>query len=376
MNYTALLIASTLLLASCNSNPLPPQPSVPPQPTTPSPVQGQPDSNFNWVREPLALWQQQNLFDFSYWVTYDPVQLSSYSRQVYVGGDRFDTQTYSLSSGNWRQDAATTLLYSKTARTWAEQGATVTATEGPVGNAGIKTVHVTDASGTRYYSLQERDLSRLPISQGISDGFGDGRSLPSVIKNQTAQFSAGARAYTWIMDQVDPGFYINRVHYVFTNQYDLEALKTCSAITASCTSTASSISDAVAKNAWILNGGENVSVRLVGNGQAEVRYLAEGATAPTIYPVSYRHEPATSDTPERLVFGDLNASDPTVTAAVTKLLAVGNGKLAVYVYSGQAVRGVYVPAQTGMRSKSYQYNAQAIDDILTKWSPAAPPTLK
>lgn len=373
MKHVQWLLASALLLASCNGGGTKTQP---PEPAEPPPTQGQPDPNFSWVREPLALWQQQSLYDFGYWVTYDPIQLSTYSRQSFTGGNRFDVEYYSLSYGDWEEDVRTSLLYSKAARAWVEQGATFTATEGLVGSSGIKTVHVTDTSGTRYYSLQERDLGGLPIAQGIADGFGDGRSLPPVIKNQTARFSTGARAYTWVMDQLDPGFFINRTHYVFTDRYDLDPLKTCTTISSSCSSTASSISDAIARNAWILNGGENVSVRLLKDGKAEVRYLGGDGVAASVYQVGYRHEQATSSAPERLIFDHLNASDPRVTAEVTRLLAVGNGKLAVYAYNGQAVRGSYIPAQTGLRSKSYQYNKQAMDDILTKWSPAAPPTLK
>jgi len=371
-----LTLLAPMILAACGAtNPPPVTPA--PSPSQQPPVQGQPAPNFNWVREPLALWQQQSLYDFSYWVMYDPLQLSSYVRQTYSGDNRFDVDAYSLSYSYWKSDPATSLVYSKAKQAWNEQSVSFTATEGPVGSAGIKTVHVTDQAGTKYYSIQERDLSGLPIAQGIHDGFGDGRGRPDTIKNNSATFSNGAKAYTWIMDQVDPEFSIDRVHRVFSNQYDLLPLRTCTTISTDCTSDAATIDDAIAKNAWILNGGGNVSIRLLSNSKAEVRYTGNDGTAPpNTYQISYSHVPATNSTPERLVFGDLSSGDPALTTAVTNSLNVGNGKLAVYMYGNQAVRGTFIAPQMGIRSTTYQYNKQAINDIFTKWDPEVPSVLE
>ena len=372
MKHTYLLIACAFLLASCNSGSV-----VTSLPNQLQPVQGKPIPNFSWVQEPLALWQQQSLYNFNYWVTYDPIQLGAYTRQTYAGNNSFDVETFSESYFGWRADSTSALIYSNTNHVWNELSPSFTATEGPVGSSGIKTVHVTDETGTRYYSLQERDMSGQPIAQGVAGGFGDGRRLPDVIANNTAIFSPGAKAYNWVMDQINPEFFIDRNHIVFSNQYELHPLMTCDTISSYCSAVATSINDAITKNAWILNGGRNVSIRLLGNGKAEVRYTGKDGTAtPNIYQINYSYIQSTDGTPERLVFNDLSSSDAALTAAVTSSLAVGDGKLAVYTYSGQAVRGTFMAAQTGIQSRFYQYNKQAINDIFTKWDPAVSPVIQ
>lgn len=368
--YLPLLALSSLLLASCRG------PDTP-QPNVTGPTQNQLQPGFTWVPEPLTVWQQQSLYDFSYWVEYDPVQLSTYSRQTYLGNNKFGVDQYSLSYSTWQEDPATALVFNPANSQWAELGASFTATEGPVGTSGVKSVYVTDPSGTKYYSLQKRELSGRPISEGIANGFGDGRGLPTVIKNGTATFSAGAEAYTWVMDQKDPIYAINRTHRVFTTIYYTDPLKTCATISNSCSSTATSLSAAINAKAWIINGGGNVSVRLQGGNKADVTYTGEdGNAAPQTFQVNYTYSQASGGAPERIIFDDLVSSDATLTAAISKFLAVGNGKLAVYNYGGKAVRGIYIPSQTGILSKSFQYNKVAINDILTKWNPSAPPVLK
>lgn len=359
-----------LLLAACS-------PQETPQPVVNKPTQGQPLPGFEWVQKPLALWQTQSLYDVSYWVRYDPVQLSSYTRQTYQGNNTFSYEQYSLNYGDWKADPSQTLVFNSKTNDWAELEPTFTATEGPVGTSNVKSIYVTDASGTRYYSIQQRDLSGKPIRDGLSAGFGDGRSLPDVIKNGTATFSPGAKAYIWTMDQKDPLYTIVRTHYVFTSRDDVIPLQTCPTISDDCSSTASTLSEAISEQAWILNGGGNVSVRLLTSGKAEVRYTGEdGNASPQTFQVNYTYSPATKGAPERIVFDPLTSSDQNLTQAVSKLLSTGNGQLAVYQYDDQAVRGIYIPPQTGIYSKTYQYNKQAINDILTKWSPDAPPVVQ
>ena len=371
MKRSLSVLLLPLLLAACGPNT-----PITPEPSTPKPQQGQPETGFTWVNEPLVLWQNQSLYDFTYWVNHDPLQLAGYWKQTYEGNGAFRNEQYSLAWGSWSQDNSVSLVFNGTTGRWVEMNMTFTATEGPVGTSGVKTVYVTDASGSRYYSLQKRDLSGQPIAQGIAEGFGDGRRLPDVIKHGDAKFSSGAEAYTWVMDQPVPRYALTLTHVVFSNDYRVHPLKTCADITSYCSSTAATLTDAIKQRAWILNGGGNVSVRLLDGGKAEVRYLGEdGAASPRTYQVGYTYLPASASAPERIVFEKLSSPDAALTAAVNRLMSVGNGQLAVYAYGGEAVRGTYTPVQQGVKSKTFQYNKQAINDILTKWDPEAPPVV-
>lgn len=367
MRILALALTGSLFLASCGG------PTTNPPKTTPP----KNSPGFSWVDEPLQLWQKQSIYNMSYWANRNPLQLSSYFQQSYVGNNRFVNKNYSLTSygsNTWREDRYENLIFDIGKNNWAETDGTFTATEGPVGSAGVKTVYVTDATGTRYYSLEKRDLTGKSLLEGLTPGFGDGRLLPDNIKDGSAKFSANAEAYTWVMDLKNPVYAISRIHYVFTENYELLPVKTCTNISDYCYSGVESLSEAISKNAWILNGGGNVSVQLKSNGKAEVVYKGEdGKGDPQTFTVNYAYSATSPGAPERIVFDELKSSDNALTQQVAKAMALADTRLAFYSYNGEVVRGTYTPVQTGVRSQAYQYNKQAINDILTQWTPQAPP---
>lgn len=365
----AVALVGALLLAGCR-----PQDT---KPTNPTP---QPEAGFTWVKEPLQLWQQQNLYSFNLWADRERVELAAYTRQSYVNGNQFAVAQYSLTghgSTTWQEDPTTSLVFDIRQNNWAEVGSNFTATEGPVGTAGVKTVHVIDAIGSKYYSLERRDLSGQPIINGITEGFGDGRDFPEVIQNGSAKFSQGAEAYTWIVDQKDPIYAIDRMHYIFTSRYETYPVKTCEDISPYCSSTADTLSEAIDQKAWILNSGENLSIRLQGNGQAEVRFNdPENSDKSAVFTIKYTYTKASNGSPERIVFDEIKDNDSLINSKIAKMISLGDSRLAFYAYDGQVVRGTYSPARDGIKSKSFQYNKQAINDIMTKWYPVAAPVLE
>ena len=232
-----------------------------------------------------------------------------------------------------------------------------------MGTSGIKTLYITDDLGIQYHTLLESDLAGKTLAQGLTPGFGDG--IPSPAITNTATFSNGAKAYTWIRDVLTPTYIIDRVHYVFTTQNVPHPVYTCVNI-GPCNTEAVSLNNAIAKQAWIRNNGYTGSIRLKSANQAEVLVTDSGTRANSMYIINYELIGATTSSPERIVFSttDINAKK-----ALTDYFDMPDGQLAWYEYDGQVVRGKYQPPVKSQASNTYQYNKIAVNDLLTKWSP-------
>ena len=89
-----------------------------------------------------------------------------------------------------------------------------------------------------------------------------------------------------------------------------------------------------------------------------------------MYIINYQLLAATTNEPARIVFSTVEAVAKQALANYFGLLDGQNAQMAWYEYNGQVVRGTYTAPVKGQVSQSYQYNQTAINDILTKWSPA------
>ncbi|OJU53063.1 MAG: hypothetical protein BGN93_17940 [Acinetobacter sp. 39-4] len=309
----------------------------------------------------------------SYWVMYDPVQLSSYNREFASSTNNLSVNTYATSAwgfNGWQEDLWPQLVFSREKNQWIESYGGKKASNGPVGSAGIKTVQLVDDQGIQYLTLLEQDISNRSLAQGLNRGFGDGRKWPDVVN--TEKFSSGAKVYSWIRDVIQPAYSILRVHIVFTTQNNPLPIYTCSSISP-CSSIASSLTDAVSKQAWLRNGGNTASVRLRAANEADFTTINSETKVTSSYVLNYQVINATSDSPARIVF---NTRDETAKKAMADYFGIIDGQLAWYEYQGQVVRGEYQAPLKGQHSLSYQYNKTAINDILTKWSPKAGPVLE
>ena len=332
------------------------------------PIQpAQPTVGFSYIVDPLSFMNQTMRYSFSYWSVNDPVQLASYSVESASDVNKFAMSHYATSGGSsnvWRSDPKTSLEFSLTQYQWIESNGSKQASEGIVGTSGVKTAYITDDFGVQYYTLLERDLSSKTLAEGLTTGFGDGRQLPTVA--YTATFSNGAKAYTWIRDVLTPTYSINRTHYIFSSRNDPFPVYTCVNI-GSCSNTATSLSSAIAQQAWIRNGGNSGSVRLKAGNQAELLVTDPVTRVNSMYIINYQLVSASTDGPARVVFSTI---DVIAKKALADYFGINDDQLALYEYNGQVVRGTYTAPIKGQVSQSYTYNKAAINDILTKWSPA------
>ncbi|HMY00814.1 MAG TPA: hypothetical protein PKC44_13660, partial [Agitococcus sp.] len=334
----------------------------------------QPTQGFSYITEPLAFLNQGSRYNSpSYWTNANPVELASYSIEYVKDVNKFAVNTYSTSgtsSNIWKNDPGSALVFSVKDNKWTEIiGGEKQATEGLVGTSGIKTVNIIDSYGIQYYTMLERDLTGKMLVEGMVSGFADGRQLPNAA--YTAQFSNDAKAYTWIRDVLTPVYSIARTHYVFTTRNDVMPVYTCINI-GSCSIDAETLEEAVSKQAWIRNGGQNASIRIKAGGQAELLVTDPVTKVNSMYIINYQLINATVGNPKRIIF---DTPETVAKKALNDYFGTNDVQLAWYEYNGQVVRGSYQPPIKGQVSQSYQYNKTAINDILTKWFPAKNPVL-
>lgn len=373
LSSLGFLLTGTVLLTACGGSDSNTENT--PKPNTPVPVQPVklPD-NFSYVKEPLLEIKAQPLYNLNYWAQSNPVELASYSILSQATDGKFTTAHYAtggglFDSGNWRLDTPTSLVFNIQQNKWLESDNALTVSEGLVGSAGIKTIHVVSDTGVKYYTLAEKDLSNLTLDKGVNIGFGEGRKLPQSISTKT--YSQGAKAYAWIQDITQPVYEINRTHYVFTTNNYTHPIYSCQNI-GNCSTTSVTLEDAITNKAWYQNGGENASIRIVSNGQALLSVYDATQQKDLTYPLTYTLNQAKQGAPKNIVFTAPNAD-------VQKLLAsnftIGDGQVAWYEYENKVVIGSYLMPTMGLQSTQYSYNKVAINDILTKWNPSNNPVL-
>jgi hypothetical protein len=334
----------------------------------------QPTQGFSYITEPLAFMNQGSRYNEpSYWSDSNPVELASYSMEYVQDVNKFAVKTYSTngaSSNIWKNDPRTQLVFSIQGNKWVEiNGGEKQATEGLIGTSGIKTVNITDSQGIQYYTMLERDLTGKMIVEGITSGFGDGRQLPSAAN--TAMFSDGAKAYTWIRDVLTPNYNIPRTHYVFTTRNEVMPIYACVNIGA-CSTKVGTLQEAITKQAWLRNGGQSASIRVKSGDKAELLVKDPVTNVNSMYIINYQLINATMGNPVRIIF---DTPEAVAKKALSDYFGVNDAQLAWYEYDGQVVRGSYQPPIKGQVSQSYQYNKTAINDILTKWFPSKSPVL-
>ena len=332
----------------------------------------QPPQGFSYIADPLAFMNQGNRYTLlDFWTSLDPVQIAAYQMEYLQGVNKFAVNTYTTSGPNsntWRTDNFPELIFSVSQHKWIESiNGIKQAADGLVGTSGVKTVYIADDQGVKYYTLLEQDLSGKTLADGISPGFGDGYKWPNVTRNVV--FNNGAKAYTWIRDVITPIYYIPRNHFVFSTRNDVYPVYSCVNI-AACSSTSNTLNDAITQQAWIRNGGNTASIRVKAGNQAELLVTDSVTKINSMYIINYQLLAATTNEPARIVFSTVEAVAKQALANYFGLLDGQNAQMAWYEYNGQVVRGTYTAPVKGQVSQSYQYNQTAINDILTKWSPA------
>lgn len=300
--------------------------------------------------------------------------MSSYNYLFSTDGLTFKTKYYSTSSSSsktWAEDPTTSIVFNINKNQWTTTSNDLTVSEGPTGSEGIKSLYIQSDRGIKYYTLTEKSLDGLSLDQGITQGFGDGIPLPESIKDQ--RFSVGAKAYSWIMDVTQPTYSIRKTHIVFKNNDDLHPVYTCATVSSYCSTTTSTLENAILNKAWYQNIGKNASIRLESNTQASIQVYDAETKATESYNLGYDLIQTQTGTPKHIVF---KANDNVTQEILKDYFSVGDSQLALYEYDNKVVIGTYTQAIRGLKSTQYSYNKIAINDILTKWNPSRNPVLE
>lgn len=380
----ACFLGVTLSLAACGGgNSSSDEASNSPVKTDPKPAEPvfkptQPtvlENGFSYVSDPLAYIKANKTYAVSYWVDQNPLELSMY-RVFELQNDQWLSTTYATSNNKtnvWQKQETSRLVFSKKDNQWIEINNDMQASQGSEGTAGIKTILMSDAQGITYYSLIEKDLSNETLAGGLTTGFGNGITLPNVVK--TAKFSNGAKAYHWIYDVPDASYAIQRtkvIDFFGSNSYKLHPIYNCATPVSSCTNKVKTVNNAVSSQAWFMNTGKNANIQLFANNIAKLQFTDPETKVSGTENLSYKLIAATSNTPTYILFEKTNAASQ---QALAKYFGVNNGQFAWYEYNNQVVAGGYQAPIVGEVGQSNLYNQVAINDILTKWQPAKSPVL-
>lgn len=123
-------LVSTLLLTACgggsdsdDNNAVEPKPE-PPKPAEYVPSQYKTlKDNFRYVQDPLTEVKNNNLYDLSYWVNENPLELASYSYLYSKDDKTFKTKKYATqgsSSNTWLEDSVPSLVFNIAQNKWVE----------------------------------------------------------------------------------------------------------------------------------------------------------------------------------------------------------------------------------------------------------------
>lgn len=372
-------LVSALMLTACgggsdsdDNSPVEPKPE-PPKPTEYVPSQYKTlKDNFKYVQDPLTEVKNNNLYDLSYWVDENPLELAGYS-YLYSKDDKiFKTKDYSTSrnGSQWQEDQKSSLVFNIARNEWTETQGDMNVSQGPVGTEGIKTLYIQSDTGIKYYTLTEKSIAGLSIAQGLNQGFGNGIALPESVKTQ--YFSKDAKAYAWVQDITQPNYSINRTHTVFSNINTPHPIYTCNSITY-CSTTASSLEKAIESKAWYQNIGENGVIRLNDKQIADVSVFDAEQKKTFNYTIKYELIAAKQGTPKHILF---TATDNAAKEALKTYFNAGDSQIAWFEYKNQVVEGDYSLPIKGLQSTYYSYNKTAVNDILTKWNPSKRPVLE
>ncbi|MFC2997313.1 hypothetical protein ACFODO_19075 [Acinetobacter sichuanensis] len=375
-------LVSTLLLTACgggsdsdDNNAVEPKPE-PPKPAEYVPSQYKTlKDNFKYVQDPLTEVKNNNLYDLSYWVDENPLELSSYSYLYSKDDKTFKTQEYSTNkySSQWREDPRSALVFNIAQNKWVETQGDMTVSQGPVGTEGIKTLYIQSDTGIKYYTLTEKTLEGLSLAQGINQGFGNGIPLPESVKNQ--YFTKGAKAYAWVQDITQPNYSINRTHMVFSSTNTPHPIYTCNTVSSYCSTTAPTFEKAIESKAWYQNTGRNGVIRLNDKQVADVAVFDKEQNKTLNYTIKYELIAAKQGAPKHILF---TASDTAAKEALKTYFSANDSQIAWFEYGekAQVVEGNYSLPIKGLQSTYYSYNKIAVNDILTKWSPRKNPVLE
>ncbi|RRD43485.1 hypothetical protein EII18_02755 [Comamonadaceae bacterium OH3737_COT-264] len=334
------------------------------QPTPP--VQIQPEEGFKYAPDPLKVWESQPNYSYSYWVERNPLELSSYSIQAVTSGG-VEPARYTISGSKWRKDVSGRLVFNPKLQKWVQSSGKLNVTQGPVGSSGAKTVLVHGDTGTLYYSMQIRDIAGDALSDWV--GKGDGIPLPEAVQGKL--FTDGAQARRWVVERPEPSFRISQSHWPFTNRHDQYPLYNCETVSRNCSSTPSSLQEAIASRAWFRNLSKMAVLRLGDGNQASLTITQENGEKVT-HALGYQLHAATAKAPAHIRF---SAPDQAAREAMEKELDEGEN-LALFEYGGDVVRGTYLPAASGVLDPYTYFNKQGMNDIMTQWSPRMPAVLE
>ncbi|TCM63250.1 hypothetical protein EC844_12269 [Acinetobacter calcoaceticus] len=375
-NYLILSgLCSAFLLTGCGGSSDNDSDNAPTKPTEYVPSQYKTLSdNFNYVKKPLEEIQRNYLYDLSYWVDQNPLIISGYNYLHQAQNGQFKSLSYATSGAYdnaWRQDQTTALVFNITNNNWVETDGALTMSQGPIGTEGIPSLYVKSDTGVKYYTLTEKDLSGLSFDKGINQGFGNGIKLPEQIKTQ--YFSAGAKAYAWVKDITQPVYNITRTHLVFSSTDTTHPIYSCTSISSYCSSTVSSLENAIQNKSWYINIGKNGSIRLVDNQSAEAVIFDDETKQELKFKIDYKLIAAQQGQPKHILF---TAPDAAASQVLKDYFSAGDSQLAWYEYKNKVVNGHYSLPVKGLQSTQYSYNKIAVNDILTQWTPKKNPVLE
>lgn len=388
-------LTSALLLSACGggggssndstptTKPTPSNPSPNPTPSDPEPPKSDAyvpsqyktlNNGFQYVKTPLEEIRRNPFYDLRYWVDASPLQISSYTYSAENAQQVFKNITYStesIYSKTWISDPTTSLVFNIQKNQWVTSNGDSKLSQGPLGTQGIPSVHVSSDQGESYFTLIEKDLGGLTLKEGMNQGFGDGIPLPDVVN--TARFSSGAKAYSFIKDNTQPGYVIYRTHQVFSTRYTIYPIGVCETGGTSCSQKASNLEQAISLQGWSTNIGKTASIQIQDHSTAKLIVNDKKNQNYGTYTIQYSVINAKKGTPKHILF---NTSDKASTEALKDYFGTGDSYLAWYEYNDTVVHGYYRQPMKGVQTSAVSYNKTAVNDILTQWSPARLPVLE
>jgi hypothetical protein len=316
-------------------------------------------------RDPVKV-LREGLFDALRQPMADTVAITGYHSQIAADGTNSKGSAYVFHppSGPWERIPDSVVVWSPKKSAWVLSDRAETISVGPPSERGVPTLKAETASGTSYRTFSYKDLSGMPLSDGLEDGFAMGSQLPSSVLG--GEFSPGARAYTVTETVEDPFYTIHSVKNAETNTDEPLKVYACGRPSPDCTAPATSLDMAAASGGQFTNFPGNVRIELGGDGKAVLRPVDTDAPLATL---TYRK--VSADGPPRII---MEATKPGDADKFSEVIGISLKNFAFFETDNHVVAGV---AQPGDHSAEFfaGYNRIAINDLLTQWTPALIPVL-
>ncbi|WP_269894978.1 hypothetical protein [Mycobacterium hippophais] len=292
----------------------------------------------------------------------DPVQVAGYRATTMPTPDSLSVQTFAPKDGTWAPVPFERLAWAHDKQDWVASDNTQDAAAGPQGSRGWPTVETSSDYGTSVTTYSFTDLAGRPLAEGFDAGWSEGAALPQ--SATAATYSPGARAYFESITQVDPFHAIDRIRV--SGGYRLQTMNACGedddVVTIECSTPATSFDDARTRYGVYPNSTSTASLRFSRKGDP----FFVGTDAPVAEKLDV--SVSSGDGPARLTF---STPDPAIADKFSRLFGTDIENFALYEYQGQVVAGVTQPAGTTTTNTGL-FNRIAINDVLTRWSPALP----